>query len=56
MYTLILYRDRSVLWRWRLKSHNGRIVAASSQNFSTKQAAENNFELTRECDYHITGN
>lgn len=33
-----IYRDRSKqrLWRWRAKSHNGNVVAASSQGYSRR--------------------
>lgn len=34
-----LYPDRSGAWRWRIRSRNGRIVAASGEAFSSKRAA-----------------
>jgi hypothetical protein len=30
-------------WRWRLVARNGRIVAASSEGFTTRRDAERNF-------------
>lgn len=36
------YQDSSNEWRWRAISSNGRIVAASSEGFSSKQNAINN--------------
>jgi len=33
-------------WRWRLVAKNGRIVAASSESFSSLQAAKGNAYLT----------
>lgn len=33
-------------FRWRIKSRNGRIVAASSEGFKTKAGAERNLERT----------
>lgn len=31
-------------WRWRIKSPNGRILAASSEGFKSKAGAERNLE------------
>ena len=33
-------------WRWRLRGLNGRIVAASSESFSSLERCEKNVELT----------
>lgn len=35
-------------WRWQLKGRNGRIIASSSQGFSTKDGARINANLTYE--------
>lgn len=35
-------------WRWTVKANNGEIIGASSQGFSSKQMAENNFRLLGE--------
>lgn len=35
-------------WRWRLKGGNGKIIAASSQAFSSQQSAKRNARLTRD--------
>jgi uncharacterized protein YegP (UPF0339 family) len=31
-----MYRDKRRLWRWRLKSPNGRIIADSAQGYKRK--------------------
>lgn len=36
------YQDRRDNWRWRIKAGNGHIIGASSEGFSTKQAALRN--------------
>lgn len=33
-----LYQDKGKKWRWRVRSRNGRIIAASAQSFSSKRA------------------
>lgn len=42
------YEQLTRRWRWRLRGGNGRIIAASSQAFASKQAAKNNAKLTRD--------
>lgn len=42
---LEFYVDDSGEWRWRLTAANGEIVGASSEGFSSKTAAVNNFLL-----------
>jgi uncharacterized protein YegP (UPF0339 family) len=37
-------RGRKPQWFWRIKASNGRIIDASSEGFSSKQAAQNNFK------------
>lgn len=38
-----IYRDALGKWRWRVKSPNHRIVAASSQGFKTKWWCKRNW-------------
>lgn len=40
-----LYKDEEGQWRWRKTAANGKIVGASSEGFSSRQAAVNNAEL-----------
>jgi uncharacterized protein YegP (UPF0339 family) len=37
-----IYQDISGGWRWRRTASNGRIVGASSQSYSTRQACVEN--------------
>lgn len=39
------YKDAAGEWRWRKISPNGKIIGASSQGFSSKQAAVHNAQL-----------
>lgn len=43
-YTLTFYQDSHNEWRWRIKSHNGEIIASSSEGYVNKEACENNIE------------
>ena len=38
--------NRTQDWRWRVKSRNGRIVAASSEGFDTRYGAKRNLQTT----------
>ncbi len=40
-------KKRKQQWYWRMLARNGRILDASSQGFSSKQACLNNFERVR---------
>ena len=42
---LEFYQDKAGEWRWKLVATNGEIVGASSEGFSSKTAAVNNFLL-----------
>lgn len=44
---ITIYRTKGE-WRWRLKSKNGRIVAASSEGFKTRAGCVRNLVLTRD--------
>jgi len=39
------YKDNNGEYRWRKKAANGKIVGASSEGFSSRQAAVNNAKL-----------
>lgn len=39
------YKDKAEEWRWRKKAANNKIVAASSEGFSSKQVAVDNAKL-----------
>lgn len=39
------YQDTRKEWRWRKISPNGKIIGASSEGFSSRQAAVNNARL-----------
>lgn len=39
------YQDKAGEWRWRKRAGNNRIIGASSEGFSSKQAAINNAKL-----------
>lgn len=45
IYKKINWRLKKV-WRWRIKATNGRIVASSSESFSSRDNCERNAELT----------
>ena len=40
-----VYLDEKKEWRWRIRAGNGEIISASSEGFSSKQAAIKNFRL-----------
>jgi uncharacterized protein YegP (UPF0339 family) len=40
-----LYRNAIGDWQWRVKSGNGRIIAASSEGFETRAGAVRNLRL-----------
>jgi uncharacterized protein len=42
-----VYKDQAGWWRWRLKSANNEIVAASSESFSTKHSCLYNIQLVK---------
>lgn len=42
----LIYIDIAGRWRWQVVADNNRIVAASSQSFSTKWSAKRNMRLT----------
>lgn len=37
MRMVIVYRDRDGDWRWRLKSHNGKVLADSAEGYRSKR-------------------
>jgi len=39
------YKGKDDRFRWKVKAKNGRVIDASSQSFSSKQAAQNNYAL-----------
>lgn len=41
-----IYEDMEGAWRWRVKAHNGEIVAASSQGFHDEDEAKYNAKRT----------
>ena len=61
-YHLEYYRDKRNKWRWRLSSANGKIVGASTQGYSRRGDAVENFdfsaldisEVTEQIDYVVT--
>jgi len=42
-----VYKDTRGAWRWRLKAANGRVVADSSEGYSTKQACLSGLHLVK---------
>ena len=52
---LTFYQDKSVRWRWRLRSQNGEIIGCSSQSFISRQGATDNFALLRTIKYKVPG-
>jgi uncharacterized protein YegP (UPF0339 family) len=42
-----IYKDAHGEWRWRLKSANGRIIADSSEGYSSKQSCKDGIELVK---------
>ena len=45
--TFELYQDRADEWRWRLRHHNGNIVADSGEGYSKKANAVNGIESVK---------
>jgi uncharacterized protein YegP (UPF0339 family) len=42
------YKDGKGEWRWRVMAANFKVIDASSESFSSKQAAENNYGLNHD--------
>jgi len=42
-----LYRDRAEEWRWRLRHHNGNIIADGGEGYNRKRSARNGLESVR---------
>lgn len=42
-----LYKDSRGAFRWRLKSGNGKVVATSSEGYTTKANCRGNIELVK---------
>ena len=40
----LFYKDKKGLWRWTIKSKNGKIIGASSQGFKRKESAQRNMK------------
>lgn len=40
-----LYKADNGEWRWRVKAANGKVIDASSEGFSSKAKALNNYRL-----------
>lgn len=38
--TFQLFRDRADEWRWRLRHHNGNVIASSGEGYTSKQNAK----------------
>ena len=45
----VYYQDEVGLWRWKVKAANGKVIDTSSESFSSKAKAENNYSLN-----HVT--
>jgi uncharacterized protein YegP (UPF0339 family) len=48
-----LYVDKGSDWRWRVRAPNGRIVADSSEGYSSKQHALEGLKLVTGTSRHI---
>lgn len=44
---LIYYRDTAGEHRWKLVARNGKIVGSSSEGFSTRKKAKDNYDKVR---------
>ena len=42
------YQDESGEWRWRVRARNHKVIDASSEAFSTKDKAQNNYGLNHD--------
>jgi uncharacterized protein YegP (UPF0339 family) len=42
------YQTGNGEWRWRVRAANWKVIDASSEGFSTKEAAENNYGLNHD--------
>ena len=47
-FNLIIYRDRSDKFRWKIQEMYGIIVGMSAMSFDTQKACEDNFDLVRQ--------
>lgn len=43
-----IYKDKAGEWRWRLRAHNGRIIADSSEGYSDRNSCERGIDLVRQ--------
>jgi len=46
--TSSIYQDKAGEWRWNVKGANGKIIAASTEGYTNKQDAINNYEAQKE--------
>lgn len=42
-----IYKDKKGEWRWRFKAANHKIIATSSEGYSTKQACRHSIDLIK---------
>jgi uncharacterized protein YegP (UPF0339 family) len=42
------YKTESGEWRWRVRAANWKVIDASSEGFSSREAAENNYGLNHD--------
>ena len=42
-----LFEDREGQWRWRLKHHNGNVIADSGEGYTRKEKARQGLESVR---------
>ena len=44
-----IFEDTRGEWRWRLKSANGKIIAASGEGYVNKEDCEHGIKLVKSC-------
>jgi uncharacterized protein YegP (UPF0339 family) len=42
-----VYKDSKDEWRWRLKAANGKVIADSGEDYTTKQACKDGIDLVK---------
>lgn len=52
--TLEFYEGEDRDWRWTIKAANNRIIAASSEGFTTKADAKRNYKLVKDAMRGLT--
>lgn len=50
-----MYQDKRKGWRWRLRAHNGRIVADSSEGYVSKRSCIKGMDIVSDLVFEFMG-